>query len=609
MNRIPLHAEARAIARVLALSASLSICAAALPGQHNMIPHRTLFPIREDGKVGYIDSTGRVVIEPRFDTDLPFSEGLAAVRVDRAWGYIDTTGTMLIAPQFDLASHFSGGRAAVEAGGKWGFVDRTGTWVVQPTFDHAFPFSEGLAKVTVGNKAGFLDQNGRMVIPPRFDSADWRFGGGRAWVRAGDVEESGAVGFIDRAGNLVVQPRFDWANHFSEGLAAIRTGGWGRPGKWGYVDSTGAIVIRPQFDDAKDFSEGMAVVLVGKNAGFIDTRGTMVIRPQFDGDFVGRFSGGLAAVRVRGKWGYVDRTGRMVIAPRFDNTQGREFSEWLAAVQIGDRWGYIDTTGRVVIEPQFSNAGDFSGGMAWVGPGAGSTHGGYINRAGGYIWKPRRDVAAEGLAAQRDTGVQVSVMPPPIRAFLTDKRVTSKKKLFSVAVPQATNFAGVPFAIEHAARRDSFSFDLVGFLVKDFGEVHLVSVRLIPQRVLALMAAEPDSQTLANLSWKALSDWRGGLGDDPQVRLDQEPEVVQETLYETHLGRGLLRIYLARGGSLLVNETGGGAHRFDTLIGVVVVKRSDRYVYVIAENDSRPSGQDDLSRGMKALFASIQLLE
>ena len=66
--------------------------------------------VREDentaGKIGYIDRTGRMVIQPQFElggveSDYPFSEGLAAVAVAHGkWGYIDKTGKFAIAPRF-----------------------------------------------------------------------------------------------------------------------------------------------------------------------------------------------------------------------------------------------------------------------------------------------------------------------------------------------------------------------------------------------------------------------------------------------------------------------------------------------------------------------------
>ena len=56
-----------------------------------------LLPILLNGKWGFIDRTGKIVIEPKFDTYdyvYQWSEGLLAVRVGGRWGFIDKTGGM-----------------------------------------------------------------------------------------------------------------------------------------------------------------------------------------------------------------------------------------------------------------------------------------------------------------------------------------------------------------------------------------------------------------------------------------------------------------------------------------------------------------------------------
>ncbi len=195
--------------------------------------------------------------------------------------------------------------------------------------------------------------------------------------------------------------------------------------------------------------------------------------------------------------------------------------------------------------------------------------------------------------------------PAPTRSWLTNKRITSKGKLFSIAVPQSLNFAGLPFEVRHTAKGGASPFDLITFQVKDFGEVYIVSVRVIAPADRERMAAGPIPHTLASLSRTALYDWRGQLSKDPGVRLQQEPEIVIDQPDDTHLGPGLLRIYLARGGSLLVLEGGGlPPRREDVLIGVLLVKQTDRYVYVVAEHGDA-GGQEGLIEGMRAVFASI----
>ena len=50
-----------------------------------------------------------------------FSEGLAAVKMGR-WGFVDKTGKVVINPQFDDAGSFSDGLAVIKLGGQFGYT-------------------------------------------------------------------------------------------------------------------------------------------------------------------------------------------------------------------------------------------------------------------------------------------------------------------------------------------------------------------------------------------------------------------------------------------------------------------------------------------------------
>jgi hypothetical protein len=104
---------------------------------------------------GYIDRTGRLVIQVSYRYARQFSEGLAAVRVDSVgqwhWGYIDQRGRVAIPLRSVYwAYDFSGGLAqvwfALDGQGieKWGYVDQHGrvcgdTFLLRHTGPHRRP--------------------------------------------------------------------------------------------------------------------------------------------------------------------------------------------------------------------------------------------------------------------------------------------------------------------------------------------------------------------------------------------------------------------------------------------------------------------------------------
>jgi hypothetical protein len=91
-----------------------------------------LAPVLSFNRLGFIDKTGKVVIEPLFRETNGFSEGLAAVKIidndgQYVWGYIDRTGRFAVAPRFKEAHPFAGGLARVStADGKRQLIDGSG---------------------------------------------------------------------------------------------------------------------------------------------------------------------------------------------------------------------------------------------------------------------------------------------------------------------------------------------------------------------------------------------------------------------------------------------------------------------------------------------------
>ncbi len=280
----------------------------------------------EDRWFYYIDENGKPINNGkkyRFADD--FSEGLAAVQENRdsKIGFIDSSGKLVIEPKFDsftgkIIGSFKDDLNYVYLDGKIGFIDKTGNFVIKPIFDgdatlNATPFSENLATIRQNGKYGFIDKTGEIKIVPQFETVS-PFSEGFAAISFDRLK----FGYIDKSGKIVIEPKFDWAYSFSEGLAAVNIGmAWHghqkSGGKYGFIDKTGRVVIDVIFDAVNPFSEGLAPVLVDGKWGFIDKTGTIQIQPQFD--WVEIFSQGLSRVTVKGKIGYINKSGKYIWKP------------------------------------------------------------------------------------------------------------------------------------------------------------------------------------------------------------------------------------------------------------------------------------------------------
>ncbi len=331
---------------VCVLLLSVSACDA-LGGGGGDVERQTaeLFPVKEDGRWGFIDGDGRLSGPVQFDFADEMHEGRAAVRLGDLWGYVGATGDVAVSPRFLVAGRFSGGVAPVqtEAGG-WGYADPDGQIVGPAEWDSAERVSDGRAAVRSGFLWGYVDNRGQTVVEPQFAAAG-AFVRGLAPVQTGD-----GWTFIKPSGEPAFPTRFAEARAFSDvGLAPVREVG---SEVWKYVGTNGQIVLNSSFQDAQPFTEGYARVVSDGKTGFIGRDGTFLIPPQLNE--ASAFSEGVAAVRFNNRWGYVRRDdGLTVVSPVY--SFAKPFRGGLGQIVVGSddmaRYGYVDADGAVVWDP------------------------------------------------------------------------------------------------------------------------------------------------------------------------------------------------------------------------------------------------------------------
>ena len=317
-----------------------------------------LFPVQKNGKSGFIDKKGDIVIDFKFDFfgARNFNEGLAAVSINGKSGYIDSSGQIVIEPAFGIATNFCEGLAVVEYEGKYGYIDKKGNWAIQPKFYFAEDFNDGLAQVkkSVTCEGVFINKTGKIVLKyMNFLLSKYREG-------LINCPGKGGWGFIDKNGDFIIKPKYQYTSPFYENKAAVVpkkdfNNKPNRKEKYCFINHNAEILFQKLFEGADiRYSEGLCAVY-DNGYGFIDDKGEYVIPCDFY--FVSHFSDGLARFRPKGKnkkYGFIDTSGNVVIEPVF--TSVKSFKNGLAQVIIGDEYeqflyGYIDKQGNYIWEP------------------------------------------------------------------------------------------------------------------------------------------------------------------------------------------------------------------------------------------------------------------
>jgi hypothetical protein len=326
--------------------------------QYFYVNYESMLVIEKDGKLGLMDKTGNSVALP--NGVLTFSGlNVAWFRENEKYGLVDTSGHVVLTPKYDNASDFSEGLAEVTKDGKAGYVDITGKEVVPLIYDHDIrnhSFCGEIAVVCKDYKYGFVDKTGKELIAPQYDYCYNDYDDSCFVVRKEKIWS-----IVDNTGKEMMLPQqYDYIDSFENGFALVH-----KDDKTGMIDKTGKEIVLPgHYDRIFNVSGGFAKVSEKGKIGFIDTTGREVVTPQYD--YASDFSEGAAVVRKDGKWRLIDATGKefAFVANNYDEVAS--FSNGLAQVYKDGKCGLIDMEGREVLSPIYYSISEFKNGLSVV---------------------------------------------------------------------------------------------------------------------------------------------------------------------------------------------------------------------------------------------------
>ncbi len=347
---------------------------------------KTLYLISENGKWGFIDKTGNVILPANYYSAQDFSEGLAAVRKSGLYGYIDRNGKFLIAEQYDYAEPFVNGRARVYLNGKPYYIDRSGKKLFEHGFTTIGNYGEHTyaAAETKEGKICLIDISGKQLTAPDFEEIGVFHDGVSVAIK---YVESKAYrdrepGVIDSLGNLVVE--FDIYREiadYSDGLsiATLKTkdpNNRQEKTEWNCIDTKGNIVYsvprnvwHPDYTEAS-YSEGLMTIFVYKQnpdslkkwtsdndyPGVVNRKGEIIFSNKNWKD-ISRFSHGRAfAMDHMRKWVMIDRAGKKIGTGIYDYVNGAMYgnhsdvfeNDKALVMTASEGWMFIDTNGIVL---------------------------------------------------------------------------------------------------------------------------------------------------------------------------------------------------------------------------------------------------------------------
>lgn len=222
---------------------------------------------------GCVNAAGRDAISFKHEAVGMTFEGLIPVKSNGRWGFVDQTGAVLIQPSFlNIAAGFNHGLASVQFDDKnWGLIDRTGKEVGKKRYAYASMPGEGVWPVKDVDNWAIADLSGEVKqrLPNVLFIGPFQEGLATATWKNGRLPN-----LIDTSGKVVATlPYHGFADNFQNGLAAIRAGDLATKG---FIRKDGRYVVPPLFDAVSDFVDGVAIVQKGTEAWTIDLTGRAI---------------------------------------------------------------------------------------------------------------------------------------------------------------------------------------------------------------------------------------------------------------------------------------------------------------------------------------------
>lgn len=245
----------------------------------------------EDYKHGFINENNEFILEIDPREQLSYnSDNLATAKGSNGlYGYVNITGKFVIEPQFMGASSFGldeGNSALVQdTNKKWGIINKSGKYIVEPKYNELeysgydtliFKSEEGLY--------GYLNVNGDVIAEPQFlyagefddgfakvqeKNGNWKYikydkqeddsketpyyNNGIARIR----DENGLYSYVSTSEQGDIKEKFLEANlYFENGESNVQR----LDGKWGKINEKGEYILSPiYYEPVNYYYEDLAI--------------------------------------------------------------------------------------------------------------------------------------------------------------------------------------------------------------------------------------------------------------------------------------------------------------------------------------------------------------
>lgn len=365
----------------------------------------TMYPICLDGKWGYMDVNGKILVEPQYDRVFSTETDYALVRIDSIYQLVHHSGEIRASDEYDFFGQRINSDGLILAkdrtSGKHGQILLSGQIVVPFDFDYVGPFFDGYARAIKNGKQGVLSIDGHFFDLSKYSEIkSWNSREGCFVVieetKKGEKKKDL---FSAKAGKVIVKP--DSKNglfRVHSGRAIMSNSERGSA----LIDITNGsyLIDFGEYDYISIGTDSVYTVKCGDKYGFIDFELKELLNCSIAFHHVSVLNNGLAAYMTKSPSnkkhaGLINRKNEIVLSTK-------DYSElrFIAQTEDGNNlyWakknskaGILDATGKVVVPFKYDSIylyGDLFE-IHISDPASSKEMVGYLKLDGTSVWGPR----------------------------------------------------------------------------------------------------------------------------------------------------------------------------------------------------------------------------
>jgi hypothetical protein len=273
-------------------------------------------------KYGYIDGTGKTVIQPIYDSAEKFSEGFAVIYNGNKSQVINQKGKVIFECSGSI-QNFHDGLAAfmdIKADFKWGYINTKGKVVVKPQFTFAGDFNaDHKAMAAKGKKFHLIDNKGKILKTYQLDKKYESYNiANEGYIIVTDPKTY-LQGVVSLSGKVIIKPAYGEVTYLGNNLFGVKKKVADNEGYLlsikpaALFNSEGKKLTPYQYYDLSQFNGDYASATDDNYTYFIDKTGKKVTSlPKASGRGDMELLGDVVKAKVNNEFIYMKKDGTII---------------------------------------------------------------------------------------------------------------------------------------------------------------------------------------------------------------------------------------------------------------------------------------------------------